>query len=228
MGGKSFLLSFEDEDLFIMLEDLNWSYLKDIFQSIKVWSEKSRSLDRATWIEIRGVSLHAWNMITLKRIAAVWGNFEAWGENHNMTLDAEKTSVLITTSYAGRINEIIQVEVDNDSFEVGSEDSSDTSSTSERFPSSRRKENNFDSGRLMERAAILEKEVNLEGADKQFEENEEVKEYHCEVEKAGCDHHVEVGGRSCIDADKGIAKKSWAEGEKTLSQDYWASMQVRK
>ncbi|KAK8568579.1 hypothetical protein V6N12_007127 [Hibiscus sabdariffa] len=63
----------------------------------------------------------------------------------------------------------------------------------------------------MERAAILEKEVNLEGADKQFEENEEVKEYHCEVEKAGCDHHVEVGGRSCIDADKGIAKKSWAE-----------------
>ncbi|KAK8636128.1 hypothetical protein V6N13_004837 [Hibiscus sabdariffa] len=149
-----------------------------------------------------------------------------------------KYRVLITTSYAGRINEIIQVEVGNDSFEVGvrelgfkddtvdplckvekkkipvrlqSEDSSDTISTSERFPSSGRKENNFDSGRLMERVAVLEKEVNLEGADKQFEENEEVKEYHCEVEKAGCDHHVEVGGRSCIDADKGIAKKSWAK-----------------
>ncbi|KAK8669035.1 hypothetical protein V6N13_106476 [Hibiscus sabdariffa] len=224
MGGKSFLLSFEDEDLFIMLEDLNWSYLKDIFQSIKVWSEKSRSLDRATWIEIRGVSLHAWNMITLKRIAAVWGNFEAWGENHNMTLDAEKTSILITTSYAGRINEIIQVEVDNDSFEVGVQELGFKDDTVDPLC----KENNFDSGRLMERAAVLEKEVNLEGADKQFEENEEVKEYHCEVEKAGCDHHVEVGGRSCIDADKGIAKKSWAEGEKTLSQDYWASMQVRK
>ncbi|KAK8661978.1 hypothetical protein V6N13_091566 [Hibiscus sabdariffa] len=31
MGGKVFLLSFEDEDLYIMLEDLEWSYLKEIF-----------------------------------------------------------------------------------------------------------------------------------------------------------------------------------------------------
>ncbi|KAK8661973.1 hypothetical protein V6N13_091561 [Hibiscus sabdariffa] len=31
IGGKVFLLSFEDEDLYTMLEDLNWSYLKEIF-----------------------------------------------------------------------------------------------------------------------------------------------------------------------------------------------------
>ncbi|KAK8664226.1 hypothetical protein V6N13_084024 [Hibiscus sabdariffa] len=30
MGRKTFLLSFEDEDLFIMLEDLEWAYLKEI------------------------------------------------------------------------------------------------------------------------------------------------------------------------------------------------------
>ncbi|KAK8667745.1 hypothetical protein V6N13_105226 [Hibiscus sabdariffa] len=214
-GGKFFLLSFEDEDLFILLEDLDWSYLKEIFQSIKVWSEKSRSPDRATWIEIRGVPLHAWNGITLKRIAAVWGNFEACGESHNMTLDAEKTSVLITTNYSGRINEIIQVEVGKDSFEVGVwelgfkddavdplyqaekkkmpvrsqlEDSSDSSSTSERVLSSGEKDNNSDRVCLLERAADLEKEVNLDGADRQLEENE-----------------------SCKGAGKGIAKKTWAE-----------------
>ncbi|KAK8661434.1 hypothetical protein V6N13_091038 [Hibiscus sabdariffa] len=118
MRVKIFLLSFEDEDLFIMLEDLDWSYLKEIFQSIKVWSEKSRSPDHATWIEIRGVPLHAWNGITLKRIAAVWGSFESWDENLNRTLDAEKTSILITTNYSGRIDELMKVEVDIDSFEV--------------------------------------------------------------------------------------------------------------
>ncbi|KAK8663804.1 hypothetical protein V6N13_083609 [Hibiscus sabdariffa] len=181
MGGKSFFLSFEGEDLFIMLEDLDWSYLKEIFQRIKVWSEKSRSHDRATWIKIRGVPLHAWNVITLKRIAAVWGNFEAWGKE-------EETASKIT------IGRLVGFQFDLRTF-----------------LSSGKKDNNYDSRCLMERAAVLEKEVNLEGADKQLEENEEVKESHCEVEKAGCVQFFEVGGRSSIDVGKGIAKKTWAE-----------------
>ncbi|KAK8567247.1 hypothetical protein V6N12_005843 [Hibiscus sabdariffa] len=141
--------------------------------------------------------------------------WRACGESHNMTLDAEKTSVLITTNYSGRINEIIQVEVGKDSFEVGVwelgfkddavdplyqaekkkmpvrsqlEDSSDSSSTSERVLSSGEKDNNSDRVCLLERAADLEKEVNLDGADRQLEENE-----------------------SCKGAGKGIAKKTWAE-----------------
>ncbi|KAL4334984.1 hypothetical protein GQ457_07G001600 [Hibiscus cannabinus] len=31
LGGKTFLISIDDEDLFLMLEDLQWSYLKEIF-----------------------------------------------------------------------------------------------------------------------------------------------------------------------------------------------------
>ncbi|KAK8669841.1 hypothetical protein V6N13_104610 [Hibiscus sabdariffa] len=31
MGSKTFLLSFEDDELYMMLEDLNWSYLREIF-----------------------------------------------------------------------------------------------------------------------------------------------------------------------------------------------------
>ncbi|KAL4280962.1 hypothetical protein GQ457_03G001400 [Hibiscus cannabinus] len=39
LGGKSFILSIEDVDLFKMLEDLNWSYLKEIFNDVQLWSE---------------------------------------------------------------------------------------------------------------------------------------------------------------------------------------------
>ncbi|KAK8552908.1 hypothetical protein V6N13_055686 [Hibiscus sabdariffa] len=35
MGGKSYLLSFEDEELFTKLEDVNWSYVKEIFAKIE-------------------------------------------------------------------------------------------------------------------------------------------------------------------------------------------------
>ncbi|KAK8608195.1 hypothetical protein V6N13_023625 [Hibiscus sabdariffa] len=89
MGGKVFLLSFEDED-HVMLEDLEWSYLNEIFCKVEEWSMNLKRPLRATWIEIRGVPLHAWNDITLKKIAEIWGNFEAWGENVNRALNFER------------------------------------------------------------------------------------------------------------------------------------------
>ncbi|KAK8624681.1 hypothetical protein V6N13_089570 [Hibiscus sabdariffa] len=118
MGGKTFLLSFEDEDVFIMLEDLKWAYLKEIFCNVMVWSEDMRSPNRATWIEVRGLPLHAWNGTSLKRIAELWGNFEACGENVNQRIDSEKTSILITTNHPGRIDEEIIVEVGSKSYVI--------------------------------------------------------------------------------------------------------------
>ncbi|KAK8708209.1 hypothetical protein V6N13_059253 [Hibiscus sabdariffa] len=118
MGGKLFLLTFEDEDLYIMLEDLEWSYLKEIFCKIDVWSEKLKNPSRATWIEVRGLPLHVWNGYTLKRIAAFWGEFEAWGENLNRTIDAERTTILITTNHQGRIDELVEIEVGSEIHEV--------------------------------------------------------------------------------------------------------------
>ncbi|KAE8726402.1 hypothetical protein F3Y22_tig00006992pilonHSYRG00028 [Hibiscus syriacus] len=90
LGGKFFLLIIEDEDL-------GWSYLKEIFSSIDLWTEKLGALDRATWLEVSRVLLHCWNHTTLKRIAETWGSFEALGENADHSLDCEKVSVLITT-----------------------------------------------------------------------------------------------------------------------------------
>ncbi|KAK8697187.1 hypothetical protein V6N13_113339 [Hibiscus sabdariffa] len=38
-GGRSFILTIEDMDLYRMLEDLQWSYLKEVFNSVRPWSE---------------------------------------------------------------------------------------------------------------------------------------------------------------------------------------------
>ncbi|KAK8617628.1 hypothetical protein V6N13_080538 [Hibiscus sabdariffa] len=118
LGGKSVLLSIEDEDLFLMLEDLNFSYLKEIFTEVIFWSESFVQRDRSTWLEVSGLPLHCWNHTTLKRIAEIWGTFEALGENAHHTLDCEKVSVLITTKHAEKINEVIEVGVRSKVFRV--------------------------------------------------------------------------------------------------------------
>ncbi|KAK8685264.1 hypothetical protein V6N13_041269 [Hibiscus sabdariffa] len=118
MGGKVFLFSFEDDELYIMLEDLNWSYLKEIFCRVEEWSEKSKRPRRATWIEVAGLPLHCWNEVTLRRLAEVWGAVEAFGENVNRVMDCEKVSILISTDIAGRIEESVEIEVGNIVHEV--------------------------------------------------------------------------------------------------------------
>ncbi|KAK8617721.1 hypothetical protein V6N13_080628 [Hibiscus sabdariffa] len=68
LGGKTFLLMIEDEDLFIILEDLEWSYLKEIFHEVKCWSESLKPT-RATWLEVSGIPLYCWNDTMLKRVS---------------------------------------------------------------------------------------------------------------------------------------------------------------
>ncbi|KAK8635224.1 hypothetical protein V6N13_023101 [Hibiscus sabdariffa] len=129
LGGKSFLLSIEDPDLFQMLEDVNWSYLREIFIDIQPWSESLMAAKRATWLEIMGVPLHCWNGITFKRLIENLGEFVAFGENLNFCLDCEKMKVLVITDQSQRINESIVLEVGNLFFnfliwEVGFSDNS--------------------------------------------------------------------------------------------------------
>ncbi|KAL4290530.1 hypothetical protein GQ457_14G023320 [Hibiscus cannabinus] len=118
LGAKSYLLTFMDEDLAEMLEDVNWSYLREIFSDVQPWSEQVSYNERATWLEIRGLPLHCWNGISLKRIAECWGAVEALGVNANHTHDCEKVTVLISTKYVPRIEEVIEVEVGEKMFPV--------------------------------------------------------------------------------------------------------------
>ncbi|KAK8663537.1 hypothetical protein V6N13_083353 [Hibiscus sabdariffa] len=116
--GRSFILTIEDMDLYRMLEDLQWSYLKEIFSSIRPWSEAESKTYRATWIEITGVPLHCWNGTTFKRLAQLWGDFEAFGENPNCSIDCENMKVLISTNLDQRICDVVELEVGNFVYDV--------------------------------------------------------------------------------------------------------------
>ncbi|KAK8691510.1 hypothetical protein V6N13_075020 [Hibiscus sabdariffa] len=118
LGAKSYLLTILDEELFLMLEDVNWSYLKEIFSDIKPWSEKTSYNERATWLEVRGLPLHCWNGVSLKKIAEIWGLFEALQVNANHSHDCEKVTVLIITRQVRRIEEMIELEVGDKVFPV--------------------------------------------------------------------------------------------------------------
>ncbi|KAK8585589.1 hypothetical protein V6N13_050566 [Hibiscus sabdariffa] len=98
LGAKMYLLTITDEELSQMLEDVNWSYLKEIFSDVIPWSEKTSYSVRATWLEIRGLPLHCWNSVSLKKVADLWGVFEALGKNDKHSLDCEKATVLISTN----------------------------------------------------------------------------------------------------------------------------------
>ncbi|KAK8682043.1 hypothetical protein V6N13_054440 [Hibiscus sabdariffa] len=118
LGGKSFILTIEDMELYRMLEDLHWSYLKEVFNSVRPWTESESNSHRATWIEITGVPLHCWNGTTFKRLAQLWGDFEAFGENLNCSVDCEKMKVLIVTNQEQSIREVVEMEVGNSIYVV--------------------------------------------------------------------------------------------------------------
>ncbi|KAK8570926.1 hypothetical protein V6N13_103323 [Hibiscus sabdariffa] len=113
MGGKSFLISVEDEELFLLMEDLRWSYLKEIFMEVEPWSENLIKSKRVTWIEVTGVPIHCWNQISFNRVAEIWGNIEALGENASHTIDCEKFTIMISTFQSAIIDEVIGFEVGN-------------------------------------------------------------------------------------------------------------------
>ncbi|KAE8684235.1 Detected protein of unknown function [Hibiscus syriacus] len=118
LRGNFFLLTIEDEDLFFMLEDLQWSYLKEIFVDVKLWTETLSHKERVVWLEIDGLPLQCWNEITLKRLVGLWGKFEAYGENVKHHIDCEKVNMMISTTIEARIDEVVDVVVENQKFGV--------------------------------------------------------------------------------------------------------------
>ncbi|KAK8636066.1 hypothetical protein V6N13_004776 [Hibiscus sabdariffa] len=118
MGVKTFLLTIDDKDFFIMLEDVNWSYLKEIFEEVMSWSENMDQAERAPWLEISGMPLQCWNHLTIKRIVESYDTFKALGENSNHTKDCEKVTILISTGYERKIEDLIDVEVGKITYRV--------------------------------------------------------------------------------------------------------------
>ncbi|KAL4297388.1 hypothetical protein GQ457_12G029290 [Hibiscus cannabinus] len=77
------------------------------------------------WLEVSGIPLHCWNHVTLRRLAELWGSFEAVGENFNMKKDCEKVAILVCTGFVKEIEEQVEIEVGDIRYvEIGLSDNS--------------------------------------------------------------------------------------------------------
>ncbi|KAK8649255.1 hypothetical protein V6N13_129988 [Hibiscus sabdariffa] len=118
MGGRRFLIEVPDEELLRLLEEQNWSLLEEVFMNIEKWSESFQVPERITWVEVIGIPLHCGNHMTFKRIAESWGSLIALGENANQYFGCDKISLQISTSQMQTIDEVIELEVGMDKFDV--------------------------------------------------------------------------------------------------------------
>ncbi|KAL4295479.1 hypothetical protein GQ457_12G002800 [Hibiscus cannabinus] len=118
MGGSRFLIEFKDQDLFHFLKEQNWSYLLEVFTEVEPWTEAFHLPERITWIEVEGIPLHCWNQITFNRIAGIWGNLIALGENDNQSLGVDKITILVSTSERNNLDGVLELEAGRECFLV--------------------------------------------------------------------------------------------------------------
>ncbi|KAK8684828.1 hypothetical protein V6N13_040844 [Hibiscus sabdariffa] len=118
MGGRRFLIDLNDDELLRLMEEQQWSLLKEVFLEVCYWSEDFKVPVRTTWVEVVGMPLHCWNYMTFKRIAECWGSLVALGENINQSQGCEKMSLLIQTNQLKKIEDIIGIEVGNEVYEA--------------------------------------------------------------------------------------------------------------
>lgn len=114
--GRYFLIEVPDDELTEMLKQKDWAYLKEFFTNIEPWSKKFKVTERAAWVEVSGIPLHCWNYQMFKRVAGLWGELLAMGDNLSMINNFEKIDILILIKQDDQLEEVIMLEVGNDSF----------------------------------------------------------------------------------------------------------------
>ncbi|KAK8577076.1 hypothetical protein V6N13_122071 [Hibiscus sabdariffa] len=80
--------------------------VKSIVDRLQSWGLGEIKIQRLG--ELSGVPLHCWNHKTFRKVAKVWGTFEALGVNASHTKDCERVTMLMTTKLVTRINETLQ------------------------------------------------------------------------------------------------------------------------
>ncbi|KAL4295936.1 hypothetical protein GQ457_12G029240 [Hibiscus cannabinus] len=91
----------------------------------KYWILGALGKLQTIWLEVSGIPLHCWNHVTLRRLAELWGSFEAVGENFNMKKDCEKVTILVCTRFVKEIEEQVEIEVGDIRYvEIGLSDNS--------------------------------------------------------------------------------------------------------
>ncbi|PPS04722.1 hypothetical protein GOBAR_AA15947 [Gossypium barbadense] len=116
--GNHFLIEIPDDELFEILKQREWSYLKEFFIHIASWTEKLVFTERVAWIELSGVPMHCWNYEIFKRIAGKWGTLVSMGENWSSANNYEKVEMLVSISQVQKLDETVLLEVGEVRFSV--------------------------------------------------------------------------------------------------------------
>lgn len=119
MGGLWVVLTFVSSDQLQSVFDGELCWLHNWFNEIKKWSPEIQEVHRRNiWISCYGVPLHGWNALTFKKIAQLWGEVIEMDEATTKGLSFAAGKVMISTEKWDRIDEVIQVVVKGNPFNV--------------------------------------------------------------------------------------------------------------
>ncbi|KAK8652777.1 hypothetical protein V6N13_126802 [Hibiscus sabdariffa] len=90
ISGRMFLIEIIDDELHKILEEQDWSILKEVFVEVSPWSKNFKVSERSTWVAVSGISFQCWNHTNFKRITEVWGRLEAADENAALCKTGDK------------------------------------------------------------------------------------------------------------------------------------------
>ncbi|KAH1064456.1 hypothetical protein J1N35_029443 [Gossypium stocksii] len=116
--GRHFFIEIPNVELFNVLKQNDWAYLREFFIKIERWSKKTMVVERASWIEACGIPLHCWNYSSFKRIVDVRGELISLGENSTWVKRYDKMSMLVSINQLERIDELIYLEVRKIKFPI--------------------------------------------------------------------------------------------------------------
>ncbi|KAK9033174.1 hypothetical protein V6N11_018211 [Hibiscus sabdariffa] len=116
LSGSRVLLIFQDIQVRTRVIELpaldNW------FESVMVWSPRACKLNRRVWLTMYGIPVDAWVDRTFENIASLWGNFVRIDGETSDAVSFERALVLIETDWLCNIDEVIDLEVEGENFEV--------------------------------------------------------------------------------------------------------------
>ncbi|KAK8685548.1 hypothetical protein V6N13_041548 [Hibiscus sabdariffa] len=116
LSGSRVLLIFQDIQVRSRVVEL--SALDNWFESVLVWSPRACKSNQRVWLTMYGIPVHAWVDRTFENIPSIWGNFVRIDGETSDAVSFERARVLIETDWLCNIDEVVDLEVEGENFEV--------------------------------------------------------------------------------------------------------------
>ncbi|KAK8685723.1 hypothetical protein V6N13_124760 [Hibiscus sabdariffa] len=105
-------------DIQVRTQMLALPALDNWLESFLGWSPGSCKSNRRVWLTMYGILVHAWDNRTFENIASLWGNFVRIDGEPSAAVSFGRAQALIETDWLCNIDEVINLEVEGDTFEV--------------------------------------------------------------------------------------------------------------